>query len=141
MVHCRPTASKMPPLGRNRKEIENVKGPKAHKEAFFYYKKVSRRARQTTDPLPRLLLPPVELGDAPAAAGPQTGRCVLYEYEEELHASVKAVLGNYVAIPNRRVTQLGDGAQSGCPGLEPASAAALWTLTKTKSVSRPGGVD
>ena len=45
--------------------------------------------------------------------------------EEELHASVKAALGNYVAIPNRRVTQLRDGAQSGRPGLEPASAASL----------------
>ena len=45
--------------------------------------------------------------------------------DEELHASVKEVLGNYVAIPNRRATQLRDGARSGRPGLEPASAASL----------------
>ena len=57
--------------------------------------------------------------------------------DEELHASVKAVLGNYVAIPNRRVTQLGDGAQSGCPGLEPASTAALLPCDGRRPAASP----
>ena len=46
--------------------------------------------------------------------------------DEELHTSVKAVLGNYVAIPNRRVAQLRSGRpdQMAC-----ASAAVRWPRT------------